>query len=140
MGWHGDWTWGGYELRLTFSRTGSFHRRAGRLRPAATSCGLEAAREDHASTEQSQRGPYCTAVVWPASALGRMVSVGSPRSTPMIFVDQSSESGRPSCGVTLLARSRLAERMQAFRDEGQRLSLDVVGTQCATRVSSKAAR
>jgi hypothetical protein len=30
MGWHGDWTLGDYELRLTFSRTGSFHRRAGR--------------------------------------------------------------------------------------------------------------
>ena len=69
-----------------------------------------------------------------------MVSVGSPRSTPMIFADQSSESGRPSCGVTLLARSRLAERMQAFRDQGQRLSLDVVSTQSATSVPGKAAR
>jgi hypothetical protein len=30
MGWHGDWTLGDYELRLTLSRSGSFHRRAGR--------------------------------------------------------------------------------------------------------------
>jgi len=68
------------------------------------------------------------------------VGVEPPRSTSMILVDRSSETGRPICGVTLLARSRLAERMQAFRDEGQRLSTDVVSTQSATTVPGKAAR
>jgi hypothetical protein len=58
----------------------------------------------------------------------------------MILVERSSETARPSCGVTLLARSRLAERMQAFRDEGQRLSLDVVSAQSATSVPGKATR
>ena len=64
------------------------------------------------------------------------MGVETPRSTPI--VGQSSETGRPSSGVTLLARSRLAERMQAIRDEGQRLSLDVVSTQSATTVPGKA--
>jgi hypothetical protein len=70
--------------------------------------------------------------------MGSTVAVETPRSTPI--VGQSSETGRPSCGVTLLARSRLAERMQAFRDEGQRLSLDVVSTQSSTSVPGKATR
>jgi hypothetical protein len=30
MGWHREVTFGEYELRLAFSRSGSFHRRAGR--------------------------------------------------------------------------------------------------------------
>ena len=30
MGWHGELTFGDYELRLAISRTASFHRRAGR--------------------------------------------------------------------------------------------------------------
>ena len=67
-------------------------------------------------------------------------TVETPRTTPMILVDQSSETGRPISGVTLLARSRLAERMQAFRDEGQRLSIDVVSTQSSTTVPGKATR
>jgi hypothetical protein len=71
------------------------------------------------------------ALVWLGSALGSSLVVET-RSAPMIFVGQSSETGRPAAGVTLLARSRLAERMQAIRDESQRLAQDIVSAAAAT--------
>lgn len=59
----------------------------------------------------------------------------------MIFVGQSSAApDRPTSGGTLLARSRLAERMQAAHDEGQRLFLDLVTARSAATVPGRAAR
>jgi hypothetical protein len=69
-------------------------------------------------------------VVWPASTLGTSVGVDATQRADDLRSPVAGDC-RPISGATLLARSRLAERMQAIRDEGQRLSLDVVSARSA---------
>jgi hypothetical protein len=57
---------------------------------------------------------------------GQHQGVEKPSRTRMIYVGEAPAIDRPRAGVTLLARSRLAERMQRIRDDGQRGSQDVV--------------